>query len=270
MPITTRASECEAMRSARVFTSFSSFGACSSTQCTHPMKSDPLPEPPARDRFAAINCGIRSLRFRSRGTTSWALVQSSAIRLLSAAGIFRDLLPLQTKMLAEAAYLAASADESSDMNFIRKHAMQVMAEQNCTLENAALRVFSNADGAYGANVNMMIENGRWDDEDELGAVFSARKSFAHGRDGKASAQSAMMQAVLRGVDLAYQNLESVELGVTTIDHYFDSLGGISRAAEKQRGEAIPVYIGDQTRGTGTVRTLAEQVALESRTRLLNP
>jgi len=76
--------------------------------------------------------------------------------------------------------------------------------------------------------------------------------------------------VLRGVHLAYQNLESVELGVTTIDHYFDSLGGISRAAEKQRGEAIPVYIGDQTRGAGVVRTLSEQVALESRTRLLNP
>ena len=190
--------------------------------------------------------------------------------MLTLSGIFRDLLPLQTKMLAEAAYLAASADESVEMNFIRKHALHVMQEQNCSLETAALRVFSNADGAYGANVNMMIENGRWDDEDELGAVFSARKSFAHGRDGKASSQTAMMQAVLRGVDLAYQNLESVELGVTTIDHYFDSLGGISRAAEKQRGEAIPVYIGDQTRGAGVVRTLSEQVALESRTRLLNP
>ena len=32
----------------------------------------------------------------------------------------------------------------------------------------------------------------------------------------------------------------------------------------------PVYIGDQTRGDGTVRTLAEQVALETRTRMLNP
>ncbi len=190
--------------------------------------------------------------------------------MLTLSGIFRDLLPLQTKMLAEAAYLAASADEPVEMNFIRKHALHVMQEQNCTLDTAALRVFSNADGAYGANVNMMIENGRWDDENELGEVFSARKSFAHGRDGKASSQTAMMQAVLRGVDLAYQNLESVELGVTSIDHYFDSLGGISRAAEKQRGEAIPVYIGDQTRGAGVVRTLSEQVALESRTRLLNP
>ena len=33
---------------------------------------------------------------------------------------------------------------------------------------------------------------------------------------------------------------------------------------------MPVYIGDQTRGEGTVRTLGEQVALETRTRMLNP
>ena len=36
------------------------------------------------------------------------------------------------------------------------------------------------------------------------------------------------------------------------------------------GEDAAVYIGDQTRGDGIVRTLAEQVALETRTRMLNP
>jgi len=72
------------------------------------------------------------------------------------------------------------------------------------------------------------------------------------------------------VDLAYQNLESVELGVTTIDHYVDALGGISRSIARARGEAAPVYIGDQTHGEAKVRTLGEQVALETRTRMLNP
>ena len=83
--------------------------------------------------------------------------------------------------------------------------------------------------------------------------------------------------MLAGVDLAYQNLDSVELGVTTIDTYFDTLGGISRAMQRAKREAgvessgtAPVYIGDQTRGDGTVRTLSEQVALETRTRMLNP
>ncbi len=72
------------------------------------------------------------------------------------------------------------------------------------------------------------------------------------------------------MQLAYQNLESVDLGVTTLDHYFDTLGGIGKAVQRARGDAVPVYIGDQTRGTGTVRTLGEQVELETRTRMLNP
>ncbi len=190
--------------------------------------------------------------------------------MLTLSGIFRDLLPLQTRMLAEACWLAASAEEPESQNFVRKHALAHMKAQGCDLETAALRVFSNADGAYGSNVNMLVDSGGWEDEDELGEMFSKRKCFAHGRTGAASAQSKMMASVLQGVDLAYQNLESVELGVTTVDHYFDSLGGISRAAEKQRGSAVPVYIGDQTRGSGVVRTLADQVALESRTRVLNP
>jgi magnesium chelatase subunit H len=190
--------------------------------------------------------------------------------MLTLSGIFRDLLPLQTRMLAEACWLAASADEPEDMNFVRKHALAHMKAAGCDLETAALRVFSNADGSYGSNVNMLVDSGRWEDEDELGEMFAKRKSFAHARNGHVAQQSGVMASVLSNVDLAYQNLESVELGVTTIDHYFDSLGGISRAAEKQRGSAVPVYIGDQTRATGVVRTLADQVALESRTRVLNP
>jgi magnesium chelatase subunit H len=73
------------------------------------------------------------------------------------------------------------------------------------------------------------------------------------------------------VSATYQNLDSIELGVTTVDHYFDTLGGITRAVRRARGgTAASVYIGDQTRGDGTVRSLTEQVALETRTRTLNP
>jgi magnesium chelatase subunit H len=43
--------------------------------------------------------------------------------VITLSGIFRDLLPLQTRMLAEAALLAASADEPVEMNFVRKHAL---------------------------------------------------------------------------------------------------------------------------------------------------
>jgi len=190
--------------------------------------------------------------------------------VVTLSGIFRDLLPLQTKLLAEAALLAAGADEPEDRNFIRKHALGFMAAKGGSLEDAALRVFGNADGAYGANVNLLVDHGAWNDEDELADAFVRRKGFAYGVSGRPARAESLLSHMLGSVAVAYQNLDSIELGVTTVDHYFDTLGGISRAVRRARGSSAAVYIGDQTRGDGTVRSLSEQVALETRTRALNP
>ncbi|MBE7220516.1 MAG: cobaltochelatase subunit CobN, partial [Caulobacteraceae bacterium] len=65
--------------------------------------------------------------------------------VMTLSGIFRDLLPLQVRMLAEAARLAAEADEPVSQNFVRKHALARMEAEGCDLATAALRVFSNAD-----------------------------------------------------------------------------------------------------------------------------
>ncbi|WP_026224721.1 magnesium chelatase subunit H [Methyloversatilis thermotolerans] len=193
--------------------------------------------------------------------------------VITLSGIFRDLMPLQIRMLAEAAHLAACADEDPALNFVRKHALAYQASHGCDLETAALRVFGNAEGAYGANVNHLIENSCWDEEDELAETYTRRKGHAYGRDGLPVAHTGLLSSMLADVELTYQNLESVELGVTTVDTYVDTLGGISRAVRRARGAdapVAPVYIGDQTTGGGTVRTLDEQVALETRTRMLNP
>jgi magnesium chelatase subunit H len=191
--------------------------------------------------------------------------------VITLSGIFRDLMPMQIRLLAEAAYLAAAADEPEELNWIRKHALAYQRQHGCSLEDAALRVYGNAEGAYGSNVNNLVESSRWSDEDELAETYTRRKGFAYGRGGRAVQQSKLLQSVLADVQLTYQNLESVELGITTIDNYFDTLGGITQAVKVAKGgQTPPVYIGDQTRGDGTVRSLKEQVALETRSRMLNP
>jgi magnesium chelatase subunit H len=190
--------------------------------------------------------------------------------VVSLSGIFRDLLPLQVKLLAEAALLCAEADEPLDRNYVRKHALQYMQEFNCDLPTAALRVFGNAEGAYGSNVNLLIETGRWQDENELADLFVQRKGFAYGADGKSTAGQQLMTRALGDAALSFQNVDSVELGATDIDQYVEALGGVSRVIEKQQGRRAPVYMGDHTQADGTIRTLEEQVALETRTRMLNP
>ncbi len=192
--------------------------------------------------------------------------------VVTLSGIFRDLLPLQVKLLAEAALLAAQADEPAAQNFVRAHAVETVAQTGCTLDEAALRVFGNADGAYGSNVNLLVESGRWSDPDELAEQFVRRKCFAYGVTGVPAARRALMERALATTSLSFQNLDSVELGATDIDQYVEALGGVQRAAARARGgREVPAYLGDHTTAaTNTVRTLGEQVELESRTRLLNP
>jgi magnesium chelatase subunit H len=220
----------------------------------------------ARPRFDAYG--------RIAGATLIPLAELGRPRIdvmMTLSGIFRDLLPLQIKLLAEASFLAASADEPLEQNFVRQHALRYQREHGCDLETASLRVYGNADGTYGSNVNHLIENGRWDEEDELAETYTRRKSFAFGRSGKPVQHAKLLGSVLADVALTYQNLDSVELGVTTVDTYFDTLGGVNSAVRRAKGgRPTPVYIADQTSGSGTVRTLSEQVALETRTRTLNP
>jgi magnesium chelatase subunit H len=219
---------------------------------------------PRRDAYGRL-CGAQLVPLEKLG-------RPRVDCIVTLSGIFRDLLPLQTKLLAEAALLAAQADEPDSQNFIAKHARAFIAAHGGTIEDAALRVFSNQEGNYGANVNNLIESGAWENEDELGKAYMSRKGFAYGVDGRPARNDALFAAVLGTVDAAYQNLESLELGVTSVDHYFDGLGGLTRAVGSIKGEAgkPALYIGDQTRGAGKVRTLNEQVELEIRTRTLNP
>ncbi|MEE4661907.1 MAG: magnesium chelatase subunit H, partial [Halieaceae bacterium] len=217
---------------------------------------------PRRDGYGRL-CGAELIPLEELGRPRIDVV-------ITLSGIFRDLLPLQTRMLAEAAFLAAAAEEDAAHNFIRAHALAHAEKHGCDLETASLRVFSNAEGAYGSNVNLLVDSARWEEEDELAEAYTKRKCFAYGRDGQPAQQSELLQEVLGGVELAYQNLDSVELGVTTVDHYFDTLGGISRAVQRASGHEVPVYISDQTTTNGKVRTLSEQLDLESRSRMLNP
>ena len=190
--------------------------------------------------------------------------------VVTLSGIFRDLLPLQTRMIAEAALLASQADEPLNMNFVRKHSLAHQAEHGCDLETASLRVYSNAEGAYGANVNLLIDGGVWTDPDELANAFETQKGYAYGVTGAPVAQRELLRSALREVEFTYQNLESVETGITDLDQYVDGLGGIARSVARARGSAAPVYILDATQGRAKVRTLGEQIDLETRTRTLNP
>ena len=174
--------------------------------------------------------------------------------VITLSGIFRDLLPLQIKLLAEAAFLAAGADEPLEQNFVRKHALAYQARARLRPRDRGAARLRQCRGRLRRQ-----RQPAW----STAAAGTTRTSWPRPTPGARASptaaaaapvqQPALLQSVLADVELAYQNLDSVELGVTTVDHYFDTLGGISRAVKRAKRRArqrrrAPVYIGDQTRG----------------------
>ena len=192
--------------------------------------------------------------------------------VMTISGIFRDLLSVQVKLLDKAARLAAAADEPLEMNFIRKHVQYEMSERGCTFEEASNRVYSNAPGNYGANVNHLVESSTWEEDNQLAEAFVSRKSFAVTPDGQWQECPEALRSALKHVTLTFQNIDSYEIGISDIDHYYEYLGGVSKTVEHLSKAKPKVMVGDID-GTGKkqrICSLEKMVSLESRTKLLNP
>jgi magnesium chelatase subunit H len=195
--------------------------------------------------------------------------------VMTVSGIFRDLFSPTVHLLDKAVRLAASLDEPLDQNYVRKHVLEQMTQDKCDSDEAATRVFSNAPGNYGTNVNFMVMESQWEREETLGDLFVTRKCFAYGRDSKGQtiegreARIAMDRALAR-VEATYQNIDTFEIGLTDVDHYFEYLGGVSKAVEKRAKARPSIYLSDSLSRDVKIRSLEETVRLETRAKTLNP
>jgi magnesium chelatase subunit H len=195
--------------------------------------------------------------------------------VMTVSGIFRDLFGATIVLLDKAVRLVAALDEPVEMNFVRRHVLEQIASEESSFDDAAVRVFSNAPGNYGTNVNFMVMDSQWETADALGDLFVTRKCFAYGRDSRGhafegrEARRAMDRALER-VEATYQNIDSFEIGITDVDHYFEYLGGVSKAVEKRARARPAIYLGDNLARGQRVRSLEETVRLETRTKTLNP
>jgi magnesium chelatase subunit H len=195
--------------------------------------------------------------------------------VMTVSGIFRDLFGATMGLLDKAVRRVAALDEPAGMNYLRGHVAEQMSADGSLFDEAATRVFSNAPGNYGTNVNFMVMDSQWENSATLGELFVTRKCFAYGRDalGRSiegrEARVAMDRALSR-VEAAYQNIDTFEIGITDVDHYFEYLGGVTRAVEERTQHRPAVYLSDTLSPDAKVRSLEETVRLETRAKTLNP
>ncbi|MBD2270565.1 magnesium chelatase subunit H [Anabaena sp. FACHB-1391] len=192
--------------------------------------------------------------------------------VINCSGVFRDLFINQMNLLDQGVKMAAEADEPLEMNFVRKHALKQAEDMGINLRQAATRVFSNASGSYSSNINLAVENSTWDSEAELQEMYLKRKSFSFNSDnpGVMDESREIFETTLKTADATFQNLDSSEISLTDVSHYFDSDPTKLVASLRADGKKPSSYIADTTTANAQVRTLSETVRLDARTKLLNP
>merc|ERR1712232_140138 len=107
---------------------------------------------------------------------------------------------------------------------------------------------------------------------QLQEQFLTRKGFAFNADkpGMMEQQADLFKSALKTFDVTFQNLDSSEISITDVSHYYDS--DPTKVVESLRDDKKkPMSLmADTTTANAQVRTLSETVRLDARTKLLNP
>ena len=225
--------------------------------------------------------GVRPLRDALNRVTEIEVIPLEVLQrpridiVITVSGIFRDLFAPTMALLDKAVRRVAKLDEPCEMNYVRRNVQERMTTGTCSFDDAVTRIFSNAPGNYGSNVNFMVMDSQWESEETLGELFVTRKCFAYTRDSQGRSVAGrearhLMNDALSRVEATYQNIDSFEIGITDVDHYFEYLGGVSRAVETSSKTRPAIYLSDSLSPQIKIRSLEETVRLETRTKTLNP
>lgn len=228
--------------------------------------------------------GVRPLRAPSGRLTGLELIPQEELQhprldvLMRISGLFRDTMPMSAAWLDEAIRLVAAADESTEWNYVRKHALEdaaaLEAEGAATesaWEAACLRVFGDPPGAYGAGVGLVLEQKNWETTDDLAQVYETWSGYAFRPGGPAKEEKRMFRRRLEQVELTLQNADNRESHLLNSDDYNAYHGGLNAAVEAVRGQAPVALTGDSSRRNAIqTRSVAEETDRLIRGEALNP
>ncbi|NWG22302.1 MAG: cobaltochelatase subunit CobN [Chloroflexi bacterium] len=189
--------------------------------------------------------------------------------LLDISAIFRDTFQISLDLLDDLFRRAAEAAEAPEQNYVRAHALAQQV-RGLPWDQATARIFTQAPGRYGTGVDELVEEGQWREGSELADMYLHRNGFAYGggRSGQQAAEA--LRGMLGTVDHVFQAIDSVEYGLTDMQHYYGHSGAIRLAAGRERGEDVPLSYAESQAGGVRVTSAEQLIRLEARARLLNP
>lgn len=192
-------------------------------------------------------------------------------------GITRDNFVGCIETVDEAIHTVAMLDEPPEMNFVRKHSLESIAQSGQDASSAeawreaSLRVFSARPGTYQAGVQLAVYASAWKEESDLSDIFVYWNGYAYGKGVFGRESFRELANSLKTVDVTYGKVVSDEYDLFGCCTYFGSHGGMTAAARTLSGRDVATYYGDTREPEHVeVRDLADEIRRVVRTKILNP
>ena len=187
-------------------------------------------------------------------------------------GILRDNFQNCINLVDDALHAVAALNEPEDMNFVRKHTLEAMKDnRKLSFDDAAARLFGAQPGTYTAGVNLLIYSSSWEQQGDIGDLFTLYNQYSYGRNRFGKEAMGVLQKNLSTVELTYDKVMSDEHDLLGCCCYFANHGGMTAAARRQSGTDVRTYYGDSRETTSVeVRTLGEEINRVVTGKLLNP
>jgi cobaltochelatase CobN len=197
---------------------------------------------------------------------------------LRVSGFFRDAFPGLIDLVDSAVLAVAALDEPAALNPLAVR----LAADRATLEaqgvapaeaarRAGYRVFGSKPGAYGAGLQTLIDEGIWDQGDDLAEAYLGWSGYAYGAGAEGDAARDMLEARLAAVDAILHNQDNREHDLLDSDDYYQFEGGLAVAVRRLSGRVPPVWHNDHSRPEmPRIRSLREEIARVVRGRAANP
>jgi cobaltochelatase CobN len=206
-------------------------------------------------------------------------------------GLYRDLFPILMNLIDKAVTLARQQTEAD--NLLRaniERTKQILMQKGIAKEQAerlaAVRLFTTPPGAYGPNLDKVInQSNTWNNEQQVADVYLMRMSYLYGQgfwgdkienkvDKTTNAEDislTLFKSALSGTKLAVHSRSGNMVSTLDTDDFYQELGGVAMTIRTLDGKSPEVYVSNMANPKSPKQETIEKImGTELRSRYLNP
>jgi cobaltochelatase CobN len=185
--------------------------------------------------------------------------------VLRITGVLRDSWPSAVQLLDDAVMLAVSLDEPDDMNYVRKHTRQLVAElekegTDRIERRSTIRIFGDPPGTFGAGIDLALKASAWGDEKDLARYFVQASSHAYGRELSGDRAVSEFVYSVKQTDVTYDTTAARRYDMLSTGFSAEVHGGFRLLAKTLGGRNVRQYQGAvEQSGEHTVLALKDRL-----------